>query len=94
MKANPDPVAEFSKTLRKEMNGNWKTKLEIAVRSFLGFSIDEVVLKRVDRYGVDFLCTAFGLKSFPCRIPFISEAKNEKELMHQINILLNGSIVC
>lgn len=88
MDADPDPVAEFSKKITKEVNTEKSSELRASVKSVVGFSVEVAKLKRLDRYGLDLFCTAFGRKAFPCRLEFVTTALNEEDVVCQVRQLL------
>ena len=70
LNAVPDPVAPFQIPICRHMNVDHLESNKAIVEAMTGFEVDSAELKRVDRLGVDFICTRSGLPSFICRVPF------------------------
>lgn len=85
-------MAEFSKEIAADVNSNGREGLRSSVEDFVGFSVTEAKLKRLDRFGIDLLCTAGGRKAFPCRLPFPAPAVTKDEVLHQIDQLCHLDI--
>ena len=81
----PDPVAKFSGDIAKTVNSDRAEELQRAVECFLRSTVDVAKLKRVDRYGVDVVFTAFGRKLSPCRVPFSIPALTREELLQRLD---------
>ena len=84
-RVSPDPVAKFSNDVAKAVNSDRPEALQRAVEGFLCSTVDVAQLKRVDRYGVDVVFTAFGRKLSPCRIPFSIPVRTRQELLQRLD---------
>lgn len=83
-KATPDPVAKFSHPICKHMNEDHPDSVLAMANHFSGIKVDAARMVRLDRLGVELICSDSKTAAIPCRLNFPRPAETRKDVREVI----------